>query len=92
MKIKAKNLINEKLIGLKVYIVPHNNDQIKWKGKIIDETYNLFIIQDEMSNKRLKIPKKGNLFRFDLDNKIFEINGRILVGRPEDRIKIRRKY
>ncbi|MHA1693772.1 MAG: ribonuclease P protein subunit [Candidatus Helarchaeota archaeon] len=92
MKIKPTNIINQKLIGLKVKIVSLYDNLPKWKGKIVDETYNMFIISDETSKKLKKIPKKGNLFAFYVENKIIEVNGKILIGRPENRIKMKRKY
>lgn len=55
-------------------------------GKIIDESRNTFTILHE--GKRKKIIKDLATFHFKFpDNTIVEIDGKILVGRPEDRLK-----
>lgn len=55
-------------------------------GKIIDETRNTFTILHE--GKCKKIVKDSSVFniRFS-DGAIVEIEGKLLVGRPEDRLK-----
>jgi len=59
-------------------------------GKIIDETRNTFAIMHE--GKRKIVPKDSAIFHFKFsDGTIVEIDGKILVGRPEDRIKRRIK-
>jgi len=55
-------------------------------GKIIDETRNTFTILHE--GKRKVIVKDSAIFHFKFsDGTIAEIDGKILVGRPEDRLK-----
>ena len=55
-------------------------------GKIIDETRNTFIISSE--GKKKVVAKDSSSFRFNFrDGTIVEIHGRLLVGRPEDRLK-----
>jgi len=55
-------------------------------GKIIDETRNTFTILHE--GKRKKVIKDSTFFNFKFsDGTILEIDGKILVGRPEDRLK-----
>jgi len=59
-------------------------------GKVIDETRNTFAIMHE--GKRKIVPKDSAVFHFKFsDGTIVEIDGKILVGRPEDRIKRRIK-
>lgn len=55
-------------------------------GKIMDETRNTFTI---LSNGiRKAIVKESAVFHFTFpDRTVVEINGRLLVGRPEDRLK-----
>lgn len=55
-------------------------------GKIIDETRNTFTI---LSNgMRKAIVKESAIFHFTFpDRTVVEINGRLLVARPEDRLK-----
>jgi ribonuclease P protein subunit POP4 len=55
-------------------------------GKIIDETRNTLTILQE--GKRKIIAKHSAIFHFKFpDGTIVEINGKLLVGRPEDRLK-----
>ncbi|MGB9756671.1 MAG: ribonuclease P protein component 1, partial [Candidatus Bathyarchaeales archaeon] len=55
-------------------------------GKIIDETRNTFTILHE--GKRKKIVKNSAIFHFKFfDGTIVEIDGKLLLGRPEDRLK-----
>jgi len=57
-------------------------------GKIIDETRKTFTILHE--GKRKIVVKDSAFFRFRFsDGTIVEIDGKILLGRPEDRLKKR---
>jgi ribonuclease P protein subunit POP4 len=57
-------------------------------GKIIDETRNTFTILHE--EKRKKVIKGSAVFHFKFsDGTIVEIDGKLLVGKPEDRLKKR---
>lgn len=63
------------------------------KGKVVDETRNTIKIEDYEGNEKI-VPKKEATFHFKLpDGSKVEIDGKILVARPEDRIKKRfKKY
>ncbi len=55
-------------------------------GKIIDETRNTFTILHQ--GKRKRVIKDSAIFHFRFpDGTVVEIDGKILVGRPEDRLK-----
>ena len=56
------------------------------RGKVIAETRNTFaILQD---GKRKIVAKGSSVFHFEFpDRTIVEIHGRLLTGRPEDRLK-----
>jgi ribonuclease P protein subunit POP4 len=55
-------------------------------GKVVDETRNTFTILHE--RKKKIIVKDSAVFHFKFsDGTIVEINGKLLVGRPEDRLK-----
>ena len=57
-------------------------------GKLIDETRNTFTILHE--GKRKIVLKDASVFHFRFfDGTIVEVNGKLLVGRPEDRLKKR---
>lgn len=57
------------------------------KGRIRDETKNLFMIETKDGMK--KVNKKNNLFIFRKDDKEISLDGNKLLLRPEDRIKAR---
>ncbi|NWG10361.1 ribonuclease P protein subunit [Candidatus Bathyarchaeota archaeon] len=58
----------------------------KISGKIIDETRNTFVILHK--GKKKTIIKDLAIFQFKFsDGTIAEIDGKLLVGRPEDRLK-----
>jgi ribonuclease P protein subunit POP4 len=55
-------------------------------GRIVDETRNTLIILDGLQRKT--IPKNSAVFRLSFhDGTIVEVDGRLLTGRPEDRLK-----
>ncbi|MDH7564353.1 MAG: ribonuclease P protein component 1 [Candidatus Bathyarchaeota archaeon] len=55
-------------------------------GKVVDETKNTFTLLDK--EKRRVIIKDSAVFHFKFpDGTIVEIDGGLLVGRPEDRLK-----
>jgi len=60
-----------------------NKSNIGLKGKIIDETKNIIIIKNQ--NKIKKINKNQNKINFVNEN--ITINGKEIIGRPEERIK-----
>lgn len=81
----AKDIIRHELIGLEAEIVKAKNlSLIGIKGKIIDETRNTITIKNK---KMKKILKEQAIFNLKIENKIVQINGKLLVGRPEDRLK-----
>ena len=91
MVITPKTLIYHCLIGLEAKIVQSSNPQyVNINGKVIDETKNTLII--EIGNKEIQIPKRNSLFQFRLSKtKAVEVDGNLLIGRPEERIKKRIK-
>jgi ribonuclease P protein subunit POP4 len=57
-------------------------------GKIVDETKNTFTVLHE--GKRKIVAKNTVVFHFKfIDGTIIEIDGKLVVGRPEDRLKRR---
>jgi ribonuclease P protein subunit POP4 len=85
--ITEKNLVRHELIGLEVEIRKSSNkSQIGIKGRVVDETYKMLVIETEKGEK--KVEKKSCVFVFKLPNgKKVEVEGWVLIGRPEDRIK-----
>ena len=85
-----KDIVRSELIGSMIEVTQSkNNSLIGLKGKVIDETKNTLIL--ESKNKIKKIIKSHIKFKMKVENKIVEINGKLLVSRPEDRIKKVRK-
>ncbi|MCD6576347.1 MAG: ribonuclease P protein component 1 [Nanoarchaeota archaeon] len=84
--ITPKNLIKHELIGLEAEVVKSKNKSlIGLKGKIVDETKNMLTIETKKGEK--KIIKKECTLRIKLNKEIVEVDGALLVGRPEKRIK-----
>ena len=82
----AKELIRHELIGLKLEVVKSKNlSLVGIKGKIVDETKNTITIQTK--DKMKKILKNQVVFNLKVGNKVFQVDGKVLVGRPEDRVK-----
>jgi len=86
MAITAKNITQHEIIGLTAEISDATNQSLKGiKGKITDETQNTITIQSE--DKTRKLLKNQITLTIKIDNTTLEIEGKALVGRPEDRIK-----
>lgn len=83
-----ENILRHELIGLKVKIAKSSSKSLeRIRGIITDETKNMLVI--ESRGKRKMVPKNESTFHISLeDGKVVEVEGRLLVGRPEDRIKI----
>ena len=89
--ITSKNVFYHELIGLYSEVVKSSNKfLIGISGNIIDETKKTISIETENDVK--VIPKNISVFHLLLPNgEWVEIEGKILVNRPEDRIKKRYK-
>jgi ribonuclease P protein subunit POP4 len=88
MPITPRNIVRHELIGLKVKIFKSTDPTQKGlSGKVIDETYNTIKIETREGKEKI-IPKKNSIFIFTLPDKTkVKIDGKILIARPEDRIK-----
>ena len=80
-------IIQHEFIGTEAEVAKSKDpNYIGLSGKIIDETRNTFTILHE--EKRKKIVKDVVVFHFRLpDGTVVQIDGKLLVGRPEDRLK-----
>ncbi len=86
MNFNKKMLARSELIGLDVEVIESENRFNKGlKGKVIDETKNMFIIETKKGKK--SIIKDQCIFEFKLKEKNIQINGKSLTTRPEERIK-----
>jgi ribonuclease P protein subunit POP4 len=88
--LNAKTLHRHELIGLKMQVVKSTHKELcDLSGTIIDETKNTLVISHK--SKLKVIPKGCAIFHCILsDGTTIEIDGKLLIGRPEDRIKKRR--
>jgi ribonuclease P protein subunit POP4 len=80
-------IINSEFIGTngKVQESRHSN-YVGISGKVVNESKNTLTFNK--SGKEKKVIKETSVFRFQLaDGAIVEIDGKLLVGRPEDRLK-----
>jgi ribonuclease P protein subunit POP4 len=81
------DIVRCELIGLESQIVQsRNSDNLGIRGRIINETRKTFtILQGE---KKKMVIKSSSVFKFTFsDGTIIKINGELLVGRPEERLK-----
>jgi ribonuclease P protein subunit POP4 len=87
MPITPKNLVRHELIGLKVKVVKSTEKtQRGLTGVVIDETYNTLKIETRKGEKT--VIKSNCVFIFTLPDKTkVQVDGKVLVGRPENRIK-----
>lgn len=76
-------IIKHEFIGTEIEIIDAKNKSlVGTKGKVIDETKNMFILENGK-----KLVKSQCTFKMKMKNKSIKINGEILAIRPEDRIK-----
>jgi ribonuclease P protein subunit POP4 len=86
--ITPENLVRHELIDLEVEVVGSTNkSEIGVKGKVADETYNTLKVE-AASGEEKTIAKKSAVFVFTLpDGRRVEVDGKVIISRPEDRIK-----
>lgn len=81
------HIIRQEFIGTEGKIVksPHV-DYLGITGEVIDETKNTFTILHK--GKAKSVVKNSAVFNFKFsDGTIVEIDGKLLLGRPQDRLK-----
>lgn len=86
MKITS-DIINGEFIGTRGRVAEsRHKDYVGISGEIVDESKNTFMIMHK--GKAKSVVKESAVFRFRLsDGTVVEIDGKLLVGRPEDRLK-----
>ena len=87
MPITPENLVRHELVDLKVKIQQSTNpSQEGLEGIVIDESFKTLKIETKKGEKIIQ--KQDTTFIFTLPNGTrVQVNGNILLGRPEDRIK-----
>ncbi|MEM5798377.1 MAG: ribonuclease P protein subunit [Candidatus Aenigmatarchaeota archaeon] len=83
-----EKIAKTEFIGMSIKVVESTNPQwVGIEGRIVDETKNMFSI--DAKGKIIKIPKENCVFEFKVGKRWIKINGKVLLIRPEDRIKKR---
>ncbi len=94
MSITPMNIINHELIGLNAHVIASSDPtQVCNEGVIINETREMLYLKH--GAKTIKIAKKIAVFDITLpDGKVLRVDGDILRGRPEERLKktMRRRW
>jgi ribonuclease P protein subunit POP4 len=82
-------ILQGEFIGLRVKVTKSaNSSHVGILGTIVDETRNTFVIREE--EKKRIVAKNQAVLEITLpDSAVVEIDGKYLVGRPEDRLKRR---
>ena len=80
-------VVHSEFIGTEAKVArSRHRDYVEASGRIVDETRNTFTLLE--GEKRKIIVKESAVFHFRFaDDTVIEIDGRLLTGRPEDRLK-----
>jgi ribonuclease P protein subunit POP4 len=90
--ITSENVVRHELIGLRAKVAESTDPAMRGlSGRVVDESYNMLSIETKKAGKpasEKRLSKRNSVFIFALPNKVkVKVEGRLLVGRPEDRIK-----
>ena len=86
----SKNIHNHELIGIHAEIIESSNpSHVGISGTIVDESRQTVVIQQESSLKRIQ--KRNTCFMLKLKNGDVKVQGDVIYGRPEDRVKNKNK-
>jgi ribonuclease P protein subunit POP4 len=83
------SIVQHEFIGLETKVVKSTNPHLVGiSGKVINETRNTFTVLS--GDEKKVIVKDTAVFEFALpDRTVVEIDGKVVMGRPEDRLKKR---
>jgi ribonuclease P protein subunit POP4 len=86
MRVTA-DIIRFEFIGTNIRVARSSHKgNVGIHGKIVGETQRTFVILHE--GKKKTIPKDSSVFHFTFpDRTVVEVEGKLLAGRPEDRLK-----
>lgn len=89
MKITPTNVIKHELVGLQAHIVASNDpNHVCQRGLVVGESKGMLYIRTSTGEKR--IPKRICTVDLTLpDGATIRVDGGLLYGRPEDRMKRR---
>lgn len=83
--------VQGEFIGLKAKVVESSNrSNMGISGTVVDETRNTLLVRHKDADKM--VAKDASVFHFIMpDGTIVEVDGKVILGRPEDRLKKRIK-
>jgi ribonuclease P protein subunit POP4 len=83
------NILRHEIIGMETEVLSDSNPaNISFRGRVIDETMKTLVIRGTGTRR---IAKKDAVFKFLLDGVAVKVEGKALMGRPEDRVKKQNK-
>ncbi len=87
MRIAPQNIVKHELVGLSTHIVESKDpNHVCTKGTILEESKEMLHINTERGT--IAVPKKICVFDITLpDGTLVRVDGGLLRGRPEDRMK-----
>ena len=86
----SPDIVQREFIGFEAKVVKSSNpDLVGLEGKVVDETRNTFTILNKDGEKKVVIKETAIIEFVTLDGTVVEIDGKVIMGRPEDRIKKR---
>ena len=89
MNISPENILRHELVGLTAHIVESRDPTLYCRrGSVLDETKQMIHLDTESG--LLRMPKAICVFDMTLPNgSVVRVDGKTLIGRPEDRVKKR---
>jgi len=89
MNFKKHIVYYRDLIGLKIKILSHSDPSVVGlEGVIVDETMNTLLVYSRHRGKTIRVPKLYGVFELELTpRKKVVVDGTLIHGRPEDRLK-----
>lgn len=76
-------LLRVELIGCQVEVIKASNSSlVGMKGKVVDETRNMIELDDNR-----KLVKDQVMLKVNFNSDHYVVDGKLLVGKPEDRLK-----
>ncbi len=83
-----KNIFLNDILGKNIQIISCSNKfNVNKSGKIVNETKNMIYFQNSTKDRIKKISKREiELYKVNLFGRDYFINGKTLLGRPEEKI------
>lgn len=86
MMIEPENIVRHELIGLTTEVTEAADPAKEGvTGKVVDETRKTLVL--EKGSQELTLPKEECTFLFKLPTTEVKVEGSLLLGRPEERLK-----